>query len=67
MVVDPYHLMAASHGPVPPVFGPPPTPDSLVNKAALAGLVFSTDSKKFRTFARQFRSAIGTQYEYTMD
>ena len=57
--------MAASHGPVPLV--PPPTPDSLVNKSALAGLIFSTDSKKFRTFGRQFRSAIGTQYEYTMD
>jgi hypothetical protein len=57
--------MAASRGPVPLV--PPPTPDSLVNKSALAGLIFSTDSKKFRTFGRQFRSAIGTQYEYTMD
>eukprot|EP00966_Prymnesium_polylepis_P305920 7069640-Prymnesium_polylepis.1 len=67
LVMDPYNPMAASRAPVPPIFRPPPTPDSLVNKAALAGLVFSTDSKKFRTFARQFRSAIGTQYEYTMD
>ena len=57
--------MAAFKGPVPLV--PPPTPDSLVNKSALAGLTFSTESKKFRTFGRQFRSAIGTQYEYTMD
>ena len=57
--------MAAFKGPVPLVS--PPTPDSLVNKSALAGLTFSTDSKKFRTFGRQFRSAIGTQYEYTMD
>eukprot|EP00966_Prymnesium_polylepis_P296964 6860764-Prymnesium_polylepis.1 len=32
------HPMEASFGHVPPVFGPPPTPDSLVNKAALAGL-----------------------------
>ena len=59
--------MATSYGPGPARLVPPPTPDSLVNKAALAGLVFSTDSKKFRTYARQFRSAIGTHYEYTMD
>ena len=60
------NAMAASHGPV-PALGLPPTPDSLVNKAALAALVFSTDAKKFRTFARQFRSAIGAQYKNTMD
>eukprot|EP00966_Prymnesium_polylepis_P318232 7350635-Prymnesium_polylepis.1 len=38
LIVAPSHLMAASQSPVPPVLGPPPTPDSLVNKAALAGL-----------------------------
>eukprot|EP00966_Prymnesium_polylepis_P010898 250752-Prymnesium_polylepis.1 len=27
-----------SRSAVPPIFGPPPPPDSLVNKAALAGL-----------------------------
>eukprot|EP00966_Prymnesium_polylepis_P164181 3796268-Prymnesium_polylepis.1 len=37
LVANPSHLMASSHGPV-PVYGSPPTPDSLVNKAALAGL-----------------------------
>ena len=58
--------MAASlgHG---PVLGPPPSPDSLVNKAALAGLVFSTEPKKFRTFSRQFRAAIGPQYKTTLE
>ena len=60
------HSMAASHG-LGPALGPPPTPDSLVNRSALAGLVFSTDPKKFRTYARQFRSAIGTQYKNTLD
>eukprot|EP00966_Prymnesium_polylepis_P014312 330502-Prymnesium_polylepis.1 len=30
MVVNPSHLMAASRG-ILPAFGPPPTPDSLVN------------------------------------
>ena len=58
--------MAASQGPV-PFYGLPPTPDSLVNKAALAGLVFSTDSKKFRTYALQFKSAIGAQYKITLE
>ena len=44
----------------------PPMPDSLVNKSALAGLVFSTEpNEKFRTFIRQFKSAIGAQYKYT--
>jgi|EP00966_Prymnesium_polylepis_P245175 hypothetical protein len=51
----------------PPGHGSPPTPDSLVNKAALAGLVFSTDQKKFRTFLRQFRAAIGTQYKSILE
>ena len=58
--------MAASHGPV-PFYGPPPTPDSLVNKTALAGLVFSTDPKKFRTYTLQFKSAIGAQYKITLE
>jgi hypothetical protein len=58
--------MGASHGHGPP-FGQPPTPDSLVNKAALAGLVFSTDPKMFRTYTRQFKSAIGPQYKALLE
>ena len=58
--------MATSYGPG-PALRPPPTPDSLVNKAALAGLVFSTDPKKFRTYTLQFKSAIGAQYKVTLE
>ena len=58
--------MATSYGPGPALL-PPPTPDSLVNKAALAGLVFSTDPKKFRTYTLQFKSAIGAQYKVTLE
>jgi hypothetical protein len=64
--MQPANPMAASPGRL-PAFGPPPTPDSLVNKAALAGLVFSTDPKKFRTFTRQFKSAIGAQHKMTLE
>jgi hypothetical protein len=59
--------MATSYGPGPARLVPPPTPDSLVNKAALAGLVFSTDPKKFRTYTLQFKSAIGAQYKVTLE
>ena len=58
--------MATSYGHGPALL-PPPTPDSLVNKAALAGLVFSTDPKKFRTYTRKFKSAIGAQYKMTLE
>jgi hypothetical protein len=66
LIVDPGHLMVTSYGPD-PVLVPPPTPDSLVNKAALAGLVFSTEPKKFRTYTLQFKSAIGAQYKVTLE
>ena len=66
LVMDPFNPMAASPGLL-PAFGPLPTPDSLVNKSALAGLVFSTDPKKFRTYPRQFKSAIGAQYKITLE
>ena len=59
--------MATSYGPGPARLVPPPTPDSLVNKAALAGLVFSTDPRKFRTYTLQFKSAIGAQYKVTLE
>ena len=59
------NAMAASIG-HPPMISPP-TPDSLVNKSALAGLVFSTEPKKFRTYTRQFKSAVGAQYKYTLE
>ena len=59
--------MATSYGPGPARLVPPPTPDSLVNKAALAGLAFSSEPKKFRTYTLQFKSAIGAQYKVTLE
>ena len=44
-----------------------PTPDSLVNRPALAALTFTTESKGFRTFMLKFRAAVGPQYKATID
>ena len=45
----------------------PPTPDSLVNRPALAALTFTTDPKGFRTYILKFRAAVDPQYKATID
>eukprot|EP00966_Prymnesium_polylepis_P100560 2329158-Prymnesium_polylepis.1 len=46
----------------------PPTPEQLVNRAVLAALVFTTNTKGIRTFFLKFRArAIGSQYKLTLD
>ena len=45
----------------------PPTPESLVNRPALAALSFTTNQKGLRTFLLKFRAAVGSQYKLTLD
>ena len=45
----------------------PPTPESLVNRPALAALSFTTHQKGLRTFLLKFRAAVGSQYKITLD
>eukprot|EP00966_Prymnesium_polylepis_P281670 6508490-Prymnesium_polylepis.1 len=40
--------------------GPAPTPDSLVDRAALAKLTLRVEPKAFKVYERKIKSAIGT-------